>query len=72
MEHLDSMKGRSLDPPLPLGRAVMHVISAVAFGCRFSIEDENFHRLIGATDDIIAFGNSFYYYRKSSRSWILC
>ncbi|NXA51146.1 CP2J6 protein, partial [Nothocercus julius] len=62
VEYFQKANGKPLDPSMPLVHAVSNVISAVVFGHRFSIEDENFHRLIEAADNIAAFGNSISFF----------
>uniref|UniRef100_A0A8B9QKC5 Cytochrome P450 2J6-like n=1 Tax=Apteryx owenii TaxID=8824 RepID=A0A8B9QKC5_APTOW len=65
VEYLQKTNGEPLDPTMHVVHAVANVICAVIFRHRFSIEDEHFQRLIKATDDIIAFGNSiFFFVRK--------
>ncbi|KYO47185.1 hypothetical protein Y1Q_0002203 [Alligator mississippiensis] len=64
VECFDSMKGSSLDPSLLLGHAVADVICTVVFEGCFSVEDENFHRLLGSIDYIAAFGNSFQHFQE--------
>ncbi|XP_068810180.1 cytochrome P450 2J4 isoform X1 [Struthio camelus] len=58
VEYLQKTNGKPLDPTVPVVQAISNVISAVIFGHRFSVEDENFRRLIEAIDDLAAFGNS--------------
>ncbi|NWJ05424.1 CP2J6 protein, partial [Crypturellus undulatus] len=62
VEYFQKANGKPLDPTMPLIHAVSNVICAMIFGHRFSIEDENFHHLIEATEDIAAFGNSISFY----------
>ncbi|NWI14541.1 CP2J6 protein, partial [Crypturellus soui] len=62
VEYFQKANGKPLDPTTPLIHAVCNVICAMIFGHRFSIEDEDFHHLIEATDDIAAFGNSISFY----------
>ncbi|KYO47181.1 hypothetical protein Y1Q_0002200 [Alligator mississippiensis] len=71
VEHLDNMKGRSLDPSLVLGYTVANVICAVAFGHRFSLEDKHFHKLIEIIADIIAYGNSSFYFLHEYVPWLM-
>ncbi|KYO47186.1 hypothetical protein Y1Q_0002203 [Alligator mississippiensis] len=71
VECFDSMKGSSLDPSLLLGHAVADVICTVVFEGCFSVEDENFHRLLGSIDYIAAFGNSFQHFLYEFIPWVM-
>ncbi|XP_035191070.1 cytochrome P450 2C25-like [Oxyura jamaicensis] len=69
VEYLRGTNGKPLDPTMPIIHAVSNVICALILGHRFSIEDENFHRLIEAVDDISAFMNSRWFYVHDQIPW---
>uniref|UniRef100_A0A8C3HQ17 Cytochrome P450 2J6-like n=1 Tax=Chrysemys picta bellii TaxID=8478 RepID=A0A8C3HQ17_CHRPI len=69
--YFETVKGKSLDPSVPIVHAVSNVICAVVFGHRFSLEDETFHRLIEAFDCILAFGNSFHFLLFELLPWLM-
>ncbi|XP_048361668.1 cytochrome P450 2J5-like [Sphaerodactylus townsendi] len=52
-------KGHPLDPSIQIRNSVTNVICTVAFGCRFSPEDEQFLELVEAIEDIFGFIGSF-------------
>lgn len=56
------LTGKPLDPTMPIINAVSNVICSLILGHRFSLEDENFRRLIETIDDISAFMNSSWFY----------
>ncbi|KGL82604.1 Cytochrome P450 2J6, partial [Tinamus guttatus] len=62
VEYFQKTDAKPLDPTVPLVHVVCNVICAMVFGHRFSIEDENFHHLVEATDDIAAFANSISFF----------
>lgn len=56
------LTGKPLDPAMPIINAVSNVICSLILGHRFSLEDENFRRLIETIDDVSAFMNSSWFY----------
>ncbi|XP_034636429.1 cytochrome P450 2H2-like [Trachemys scripta elegans] len=69
--YFETVKGKSLDPSVPIVHAVSNVICAVVFGHHFSLEDETFHQLIEAFDCILAFGNSFHFLLFELLPWLM-
>ncbi|XP_053164650.1 cytochrome P450 2J2-like isoform X2 [Hemicordylus capensis] len=58
VETFAQAKGQPFDPSLPITNSVCNVISVLAFGQRFPIEDENFQKLIEALDIFSKVGSS--------------
>ncbi|XP_006262987.2 cytochrome P450 2J6 isoform X1 [Alligator mississippiensis] len=71
LEYFASMKGKPLDPSFPLFHSISNVICAVVFGYRFPSEDENFHKLLKATENIFRFGGSLGYSLYEFFPWIM-
>ncbi|XP_066475035.1 cytochrome P450 2J6-like [Tiliqua scincoides] len=71
VETLAHAKGQPLDPLLPITHSVCNGISAVVFGHRFSVEDEGFAKLIGATDVALKYGGSFIYALHEMFPWLM-
>ncbi|XP_019388398.1 PREDICTED: cytochrome P450 2C31-like isoform X2 [Crocodylus porosus] len=64
-------KGKPLDPSFYLFHSISNVICAVVFGYRFPSEDENFHKLLKATENIFRFGGSLGYSLYEFFPWIM-
>ncbi|XP_077785796.1 cytochrome P450 2D20-like isoform X2 [Podarcis muralis] len=58
-------KGQPLDPSMPIATSVSNVISAVAFGHRFALEDERFQKLIEAMESVLKIFSNFCYISKN-------
>ncbi|XP_032659771.1 cytochrome P450 2J6-like [Chelonoidis abingdonii] len=71
VEYFETVKGKSLDPSVPIVHAVSNVICAVVFGHRFSLEDETFHQLTEAFNCIFAFVNSFHFFLFEILPWLM-
>ncbi|KAM9184054.1 cytochrome P450 2C25-like [Mergus octosetaceus] len=69
VEYLRGTNGKPLDPTMPIINAVSNVICSLILGHRFSLEDENFRRLIETIDDISAFMNSSWFYVHDQIPW---
>ncbi|XP_017665939.1 PREDICTED: cytochrome P450 2J2-like [Lepidothrix coronata] len=67
-----SMKGKALDPSFSLVHSVSNVICAVVFGHRFAREDETFHELIRATEELFKFAGSFIHHLYEIFPWLMC
>ncbi|KFP83668.1 Cytochrome P450 2J6, partial [Apaloderma vittatum] len=70
VKYLRKTNGKPLDPSMPIVHTVSNVICSVVLGHRFSIDDENFHRLIESIDTITAFGNSISYFVTEMFPWL--
>uniref|UniRef100_A0A7M4FYF1 Cytochrome P450 2J6-like n=1 Tax=Crocodylus porosus TaxID=8502 RepID=A0A7M4FYF1_CROPO len=62
---------KPLDPSFYLFHSISNVICAVVFGYRFPSEDENFHKLLKATENIFRFGGSLGYSLYEFFPWIM-
>ncbi|CAI5776021.1 cytochrome P450 2J5-like [Podarcis lilfordi] len=64
-------KGQPLDPSLPITTSVSNMISAVAFGHRFALEDERLQKLIEAIEFSLQFLCSFGYALYEMLPWLM-
>ncbi|XP_077785804.1 cytochrome P450 2J5-like [Podarcis muralis] len=64
-------KGQPLDPSMPIATSVSNMISSVAFGHRFALEDERFQKLIEAIEFILQFICSFGYALYEMLPWLM-
>ncbi|XP_060098786.1 cytochrome P450 2J2-like [Heteronotia binoei] len=64
-------KGQPLDPVLPITNSVTNVVCSLIFGQRFSIEDEDFHKLRDALFDFINFTATLYHILYDLFPWLL-
>ncbi|KFP71950.1 Cytochrome P450 2J6, partial [Acanthisitta chloris] len=69
VEYLQNMKGKPLDPTMPVVHTVANVIFLVIFGHGFSRDDEDFHRLIESTDTLAEFLNSTFFFAYELSPW---
>ncbi|XP_053246738.1 cytochrome P450 2J4-like isoform X2 [Podarcis raffonei] len=65
------VKGQPFDPLLPITNSVCNVVCAMAFGHRYSAEDENFQKLTEAIDLALKCGGSFIYALREMFPWVL-
>ncbi|NXC45030.1 CP2J6 protein, partial [Penelope pileata] len=70
VEYLQNTKGKPLNPAVPITHAVSNVICALTLGRRFSIEDDKFHFLVEAIEEISAFANSAWFYIYERFPWL--
>lgn len=52
------ISGQPLDPSLPITNAVSNLICVLAFGYRFSLEDEKFQKMMEGVDFCLKHGGS--------------
>ncbi|KAJ6651360.1 hypothetical protein lerEdw1_021039 [Lerista edwardsae] len=64
-------KGQPLDPLVPITNSVCNGISAVVFGHRFPVEDEEFRKLTEAIDVALKYGGSFIYALYGMFPWLM-
>ncbi|NXT23091.1 CP2J6 protein, partial [Syrrhaptes paradoxus] len=70
VEHFKETNGKPLDPTMLVVLTVSNVICSMAFGHRFSKDDENFQRLIESVDTIAAFVNSVCFFVYELFPWL--
>lgn len=58
---ITSFAGQPFDPLMPITNAVSNVICALAFGHRFSVQDEEFLKLMDAIRTTLHFGSSLFH-----------
>ncbi|KAK9401466.1 cytochrome P450 2J2-like [Crotalus adamanteus] len=58
VEEFRKSEGKPMNPYLALTLAVSNVICVLVFGYRFSIEDETFHRLLEAMENLFSVDSS--------------
>ncbi|XP_053164648.1 cytochrome P450 2J2-like [Hemicordylus capensis] len=71
VETLEHAKGQPLDPSLPITNSVCNVISVLAFGQRFSLEDEDFQKLVKAIYVLSKFGATFFQILYDAVPWLM-
>uniref|UniRef100_A0ABM5G427 Cytochrome P450 2J2-like n=1 Tax=Pogona vitticeps TaxID=103695 RepID=A0ABM5G427_9SAUR len=54
-------KGQPFNPTLPITNSVCNLMCAMAYGCRFSVEDKAFLELMDAIRITLEFGGSFFH-----------
>ncbi|XP_042314490.1 cytochrome P450 2J2-like [Sceloporus undulatus] len=66
-----STKGQPFEPFLPITNAVCNVISGMAFGIRYSVEDEEFQRRVDTIDAVSKYGTSVTALLYETLPWLM-
>ncbi|CAI5776011.1 cytochrome P450 2J5-like [Podarcis lilfordi] len=64
-------KGQPLDPSLPITNAVSNLICVLAFGYRFSLEDEKFQKMMEGVDFCLKHGGSIIHCLYELFPWLM-
>ncbi|XP_060098788.1 cytochrome P450 2J2-like [Heteronotia binoei] len=64
-------KGQPLDPSLPILNSVCNVICALVFGHRYSVDDEQFLKLMSSIECSVTFGGTFFHLLYEAVPWLM-
>ncbi|KAL8188142.1 UNVERIFIED_CONTAM: hypothetical protein K2H54_062124 [Gekko kuhli] len=71
VETLARAKGQPLDPRLHIKNSVSNVVSALAFGHRFSVEDEEFIMFVEIIEKCLKFLGTVFNYLSEIFPWVM-